>query len=266
MLGGRPIGLVLRSLTEPEHYIALARMTRLYPDFGQVAKRYLVGGGDYPYRCRIRTPTGMVSPLLFHPHDVMTVQEIFGREDYRCGPSVRVSVDIGSNIGISALYLLSRNRTSRCYLFEPVPRNAERLRANLSGYESRYELAQVAVAARRGAVEFTVEPSGRYGGIGVAGDEHISVECRHIVDVLDDVLEREEEIDLLKIDSEGAELETVAAIPRRQLARIRTISFETTSPINPEPDGFTMTFATQTCRLERRAAWPPAQPAASARS
>jgi FkbM family methyltransferase len=254
MLGGRPVGLVLRSVVEPEHYVALAGMARRYPDFPRVAKRYFVGGGEYPYRCRIRTPTGEIAPLVYHPHDIMTVHEIFGREDYRCGEDIKVAVDIGSNIGISALYVLSRNRTSRCYLYEPVPSNIEHLRSNLRGYEERYELQEVAVAARGGSVEFTVESSGRYGGIGVPGAEHIEVQCRHVVDVLSEVLDREGSIDMLKIDTEGAELDTLRAIPHEQLERIRLICFETSVPLNPDPAMFTMHFATETCRLEQRSA------------
>ena len=182
------------------------------------------------------------------------MHEIFGREDYRVGDDLRLAVDIGSNIGISALYLLTRNSRSRCYLFEPVPRNVDRMRANLVGYEDRYELHEVAVAARGGMVDFTVEPTGRYGGIGVPGAEQIRVRCEAVADVLDAVLAREESIDLLKIDSEGAELETLNAIPSEQLARIRTICFETRKPHNPDPARFGMRFACETCRLDQRAA------------
>ncbi len=228
-------------------------MARLYPTFPAVAKRYFLGGGSYPYACRIRTPTGPIAPTLHSHHDVFTVHEIFGREDYRAGPDLRVAVDVGSNIGISALYFLTRTAESRCYLFEPVPRNVERLRTNLAGYEQRFELEQVAVAARAGTVEFMLEPSGRYGGIGLAGDEHIEVSCRALTDVLDEVLEREGTIDLLKIDTEGAELETVASIPDEQLARIRTVCFETTTPHNPAPGRFDMEFACETVRLDQRA-------------
>ncbi len=245
---------MVRSVFERQHYVALARMARLYPGFPVVAKRYFVGGGRYPYTCRIRTPSGIVAPTLHSHHDVFTVHEIFGREDYRAARDLRVVVDIGSNIGISALYFLTRNGQSRCYLYEPVPRNVERLRANLVGYEQRFELEQVAVAARGERVRFTLESTGRYGGIGVAGEEHIEVSCRPITEVLDEVLEREATIDLLKIDTEGAELETVAAIPDEQLARIRTVCFETTMPHNPAPGRFEMAFACETCRLDQRLA------------
>lgn len=252
MLAGRSMGLIRRSLTEPEHYVALARMVRLYPAFPRVGKRYFIGGGDYPYVCRIRTPTGIAAPLAYSHHDIITVHEIFGREDYRADGGLGVAVDVGSNIGISALYLLSRNETSRCYLYEPVPRNVERLRRNLQGYESRYTLQEVAVATQNGTVDFTIEPTGRYGGIGVAGSEEISVPCRDVVGVIDEVLAREESIDLLKVDTEGAELETIGAITSEQLSRIRTICFETQRPYNPDPERFEMSFACETCRLDQR--------------
>jgi len=44
--------------------------------------------------------------------------EIFCRLDYLAKTDIKVVVDIGSNIGISALYFLSRNKQAKCYLFE----------------------------------------------------------------------------------------------------------------------------------------------------
>jgi FkbM family methyltransferase len=251
MLAGRSSRLVLRSAVEPRHYKALALMAMRYPRPREMAWRYLLGRGEYPARCAVRTPSGIVAPTVYTHHDVFTVHEIFGREDYRADGDVRVVVDIGSNIGISALYFMTRNSVSRCYLYEPVPRNVERLQLNLAGFESRYELAQVAVAARAASVDFTVEPSGRYGGIGVPGDRQIKVTCRAIRDVLDEVLAKEKAIDIVKIDTEGAELTTVAAIRRDQLERIGTLYFETRTPINPAPEMFDMRFACETCALVR---------------
>ena len=155
-----------------------------------------------------------MAPVIYSHHDMFTIHEIFGREDYRAGPELGVVVDIGSNIGISATYFLTRNRSSRCYLYEPVPRNVERLRRNLSAFEAPLRAAEARSAAGRGMVEFTLESTGRYGGIGVPGVEQISVQCRAISDVLDEVFERELAIDLLKIDTEGAELDDRPRDPR----------------------------------------------------
>jgi FkbM family methyltransferase len=250
MLGDRPLDLIRRSAVQPQQYVALARMLRRYPAAPEMMKRYLFGGGDYPYTCRVRTPTGIVSATLYSHHDVWTVNEVFAREDYRAGPELGVVVDVGSNIGISGLYFLSRNETSRCYLYEPVPRNVERLEANLTGHTDRYRLEQVAVADFDGEVDFAVEPTGRYGGLNGVGDERIRVRCRAIGPLLDEVLSREDRIDLLKLDTEGAERATLAAIDHARLARIDTILYETREPWNPDPDRFEMSFACETCRLE----------------
>lgn len=252
MLGGRPARLITDALTEPRQYAAVARMVGRYPAFPRVAKRYFIGGGHYPYSCRIRTPTGTVEATTYSHHDIFTVQEIFGREDYRADEGIRVVVDIGSNIGISALYFLTRNHTSRCYAYEPVPRNVGRLRANLTGYEQRYSLHEVAVAATGGVVDFAIEATGRYGGIGIRGTEQIRVTCRAIAEVLSEVLDREQGIDVLKIDTEGAELETIRTIGPELLERIHTIYYETREPFNPDPQLFDLDFACETCRLVRR--------------
>lgn len=252
MLGGRPPRLIADSILDGKQYAALARMVGRYPAFPRVAKRYLVGGGRYPYACRVRTPIGMVTATAYSHHDIFTIQEVFGREDYRADSTIGTVVDIGSNVGLSVLYFLTRNSTSRCYAYEPVPRNISRLRSNLAQYEARYELHEVAVAASGGLVDFTVEPTGRYGGIGVTGSDHVRVTCRSVADVLATVLEQEERIDILKIDTEGAELATVRAIPRHQLARIRTVYYETRTPFNPDPGRFEMQFACETCRLVER--------------
>jgi FkbM family methyltransferase len=239
---------------EPEHYRALAQMVVRYPHPQLMAWRYLFGRGQYPSTCPVRTPVGTVAPMVYTHHDLFTVHEIFGREDYRAGADVGIVVDIGSNIGISALYFLTRNATSRCYLYEPVPRNLDRLALNLAGFESRYEVAQAAVADHAGVVDFTIEPTGRYGGIGIPGDHQIQVACRAVDEMLDEVLARENAIDILKIDTEGAELATVKAVRRDQLERIGRVYFETQAPFNPAPDLFEVHFACETCALVRRSA------------
>ena len=116
-------------------------------------RRYFLGRGDYPYRCPVRTPAGIVAPTLYSSHDMFTVNEIFCREDYASGSGVRTVVDVGSNIGLSALYFLTRDPGCHCLLYEPVPRNVERLRLNLAGYEERYTLHEAAVAAAAGPGE-----------------------------------------------------------------------------------------------------------------
>jgi FkbM family methyltransferase len=252
-VGNRSMRAVWRAPFQRGHYRAFVNMVRLYPRSLQNLRRFLRAKGDYPYDCAVRTPVGVVEARLHSSHDLSTMNEVFCRLDYRADRDLSVAVDIGSNIGISALYFLTRNRSSRCYLFEPDPRNVTRLKANLAGYEDRYSLDPSAVGPTGGRVEFGIEPTGRYGGIGVQADAHITVDCRAINDVLDEILGREELIEILKIDTEGLEVETVAAIRPDLLERIGTIYFEADQAEPLHPERFEHAYACQTNRLRNLA-------------
>lgn len=224
-VGNRSKAAVLRAPFQRRHYRALLGMALRYPEPLQNLSRFLTGKGTYPYRCRIRTPLGIVAPTLYTSHDMSTVNEVFCRLDYRAPSDLRVAVDIGSNIGISALYFLTRNPTARVYLFEPNPENVARLRANLAGFEDRYELDAAAVAVSDGDVSFATEPTGRYGRISEDGDV-ITVPCRAVGGVMERILKREGRVDLLKVDIEGNEDVLLAAIDPDLLKRVDAICCE----------------------------------------
>ncbi len=248
-LGDRPLGFIAREAVRPSNWVALARMPRRYRHPADGARRYFTPGGSYPYRCEIRTPLGMVAPTLHSQHDMITVNEIFCREDYRVSGEVEVVVDVGSNIGISALYFLTRSERARAWLFEPVPRNIERLRENVSAFEGRWRLEEVAVADRDGEETFSIEPTGRYGGLGSGHAESIAVRVRHIDDVLREVLEQEGQIDVLKLDTEGVEARTLAAASPELLSRIGVIFAEDIAGEIHPPPGFRASRRASVLRL-----------------
>lgn len=254
-IGGRSLGTIARAVAQRQHYRALVGMLRTCLDAGDVARRYLLGCGAYPCEVRLRTPVGLVRARLYVRDEVLTLNEVFCREDYPAGPNLGAVVDLGSNIGLSALYFLTRNPTSRCYLYEPVAANVAHLRENLAGLEARYQLEPVAVGPVRGEVAFGVEPTGRYGGVGVAAPATLQVRCRHINDVLDDVLRREGTVDILKIDTEGLEAATIAAINPGLLAGVGRIYVELRRDERPPvPLGFAAVRWGTTWWLTRRGA------------
>ncbi len=165
-------------------------------------------------------------PKIYSYHDMLTVNEVFCREDYRTRNKCKVIVDIGSNIGISALYFLTRNKDSKCYLFEPVPENVEKLKENLKLFEGRYCLEQKAVADKGGELSFGIEATGRYGGLNQETGKSIMVQCLNINDVLNEILNKEQSIDMLKFDTEGSEISTIKSINPDFLNRIKHIYFE----------------------------------------
>jgi FkbM family methyltransferase len=253
----RKVSSVLRAPLEPRHYLALANMLRLYPRPWREFARYLTGKGAYPYVCRVRTRTGTVAITLYSPDDILTVNEVFCRLDYRAPRDLRVAVDLGSNIGVSALYFLTRNDWVRCYLFEPNPANVDRLRRNLVPFEGRYTLHEHAVSDEDGTFDFGIESTGRYGGIGIETGERIRVKSRDVNAVLDEIVAEEEVIDVLKVDTEGVEVRTVQAIRPDLLERIRLIYLESGGPSGPlHPRLFEQSRRGSCERLVRRSALP----------
>ena len=225
-VGGRKLSTIVGAIGQRRHYTALANMFRVYRTPLAVLRRYAFATGDYPSQVAVRTPLGWLTPTLYSHHDLLTLNEIFCRLDYELLPTPRVVVDVGSNIGLSALYFLSRSDAVRCHLYEPVPTNLRRLEANLSGLRDRVTINPYAVGDTGGEVEFGIEESGRYGGIGLATGRSIAVQCRSINEVLEDILRREGQVDLLKLDTEGYEERTVLAIAPEHLKRIGAIYLE----------------------------------------
>jgi FkbM family methyltransferase len=252
LLGNRPLGMVLGNLAAPANYRAMAAMARRYPRPVDAAGRYLLGRGRYPVEIAVRTPLGVARPTLWSHHDMFTLNEVFCRADYASGPSDCRVVDVGSNIGISALYFLTRAADVECMLYEPDERNRARLEGNLRGFEDRYTLAPVAVADFDGDADFGVEPSGRYGGLGVKTGETTRVPCLRIDAVLQAALARWAAIDVLKLDVEGMEGRLLAAAAPELLSRVRTIYVEGRRRDLPLPAGFDARERCETVRLANR--------------
>jgi FkbM family methyltransferase len=251
MIGDRSPRTVLHALGGVQHYKALFKAFSVYDNPPTRLVDYLFARGAYPTEIRLRTPVGMVSPTLYSSHDLLTVNEIFCREDYTASADVKVVVDIGSNIGISVLYFMSRNNHSRCYAFEPLPENLEKLRNNLHNFSSRVDISPRAVADFSGTGRFGVEPTGRYCGLDLPLGSKIDVETVHINDVLENVFSKEGAIDILKVDTEGAEIRTITAIEGRFLRRIRHIYIEARPGYPLLPNYFKQAQYGSVCRLSK---------------
>ena len=118
-------------------------------------------------------------------------------------------------------------------MFEPLPKNIERLKKNLSPFEGRYCLEEHAIALVEGQAAFGWEETGRYGGIGRQTGNNIQVACKDSNQVLENILKKHSKIDILKIDIETLEKEVTERIPFDIAKRIERIYVEHKFKINP---------------------------------
>lgn len=230
---GRSIESIWRALFETRHYRALKNILLCHRRPVDFLLRYAFGFGSYPCTQRIRLKGREINLGAYSWHDVLTINEIFFRNDYIVSGCETIIVDFGSNIGVSAAFFLLAAEKSYCYLFEPLPTNTSRLRQNLAGFERRYKLEEAAVALNDGQENFGFEGTGRYGGIGVKTGSYMTVPCVDAMRILRDIIKTHGSIDILKIDIEALEKEILSAIPEELLANIRKIYVEQTFEYNP---------------------------------
>ncbi len=226
------------ALLKKPFYVAFFNIIRFFEGPLEILIRYVFETGSYPAKFAVRTPLGLQRVSVFSHDDLITFVECFGKLDYVATEDVSLVVDFGSNIGISALYFLTRNPSVKVYLFEPVPRNVERLKENLKGFETRYEIKEWAIGIKEGQADFASEKTGRYGGLIKDGSSHLSqcpperrieVKVQSANKVLREILSRHDSIDILKIDVEGFEAEILAHLEMEVLGRIGRIYAETTA-------------------------------------
>lgn len=212
VLGNRSLGTVAAALFETRHWRAAMQVFETCDRPADFLIRYLFGLGTYPREVRLKTHADTIDLLAFSHHDILTINEIFCRGDYRIEQSDTVVVDCGSNIGVSALYFLSYNPDTFVYLYEPVAENLAKLKINLVRFPGRYELNEVAVGLNQGVARFGWEPTGRYGGVGVETGKYIQVPVVRAVDEVRRIIAERGRIDVLKIDIETMEREITEAL------------------------------------------------------
>jgi FkbM family methyltransferase len=232
------------ALFEKSFYLAFANIFIFFKNPLKVLFCYVFETGNYPQQFFVRTPLGLQGVKTFSHADLITLVECFGKLDYIAPRDTSVVVDFGSNVGISALYFLTRNQDTKVYLFEPVLQNISRLKKNLKGFENRYILRECAVGIERGQFDFACDETGRYGGLIKGGVPHfpqsdqkiISVKVMPANQLLEEILCEHELLDILKIDVEGYESKILNHLSLELISCVGRIYAETTD--YPKLKGF----------------------------
>ncbi|KAA9005083.1 FkbM family methyltransferase [Histidinibacterium aquaticum] len=223
----RALASKMGAITERRHWRAFANSFAVTSPPVEHLLDYVLRRQDgYPKHVSLATPIGTVEATMFLPDDRLTVNEIFCRLDYEVSPGIRTAVDFGSNVGISALYFLSRNPEVKVWLYEPNPANVTKLTEQVAPYADRVVLNPVGVAAEDGTLEFGFEPTGRYGGAGLDFPEKVQLDVHSAERVLSEIIAERGRIDVLKVDIESLEEEILLSLSKETASKIELLLVE----------------------------------------
>jgi FkbM family methyltransferase len=193
------------------------------------------GNGTHPDVIQVRAPVGSINIALRNFESLKTCFSIFARNDYRTDPDHRFLVlDIGANIGIAALYFLSRNTDNKVRCYEPDPTNLDYLRWNLSPFGARAEIIGKAVAPSGGRGTLFRAVDGKHSSLlkDVAISNGFAAESTTELVAFDDVLrnigETNEDV-LVKLDVEGIEAALVQSVDFCEYPQLRRMLVESTT-------------------------------------
>jgi FkbM family methyltransferase len=192
------------------------------------------------YRLR---ESGLSVAIRHRSRDVAILNEIFGGtggfEGYAPPPEVAAwlddaaaprVMDLGANIGLFGLYILSRWPAAQLTAFEPDPDNAALLRHTVAanGLNEFWQVQAAACSNRGGTIPFAA---------GLLSEARIAEpgELGTIDVPMVDVFAEDSNVDLLKIDIEGAEW-AILTDPRLSDLKARAVVLEWHTRDCPAPD------------------------------
>jgi FkbM family methyltransferase len=209
-------------------HVSAAMRGRLVRESARFTLRQLHSTGSaHVYRVR---ESGLRVLLAHGTPDVLTLDQAFSQHVYEPPEAVRAAlralgrplraIDLGANIGLWGLWLHGRFAVAHVTALEPDPENVAKHRRQiaLNDLDGSWELVQAAATCADGPVPFTVgrTTTGRIGGDGDAGTA--AVAGLDVFALLGDV-------DLLKVDIEGAEW-PILSDPRLAGMRVPVVMFE----------------------------------------
>jgi FkbM family methyltransferase len=173
--------------------------------------------------------------------DIPTFAKIFVEREYdlpQLPPEARTIVDLGANIGLAAVFFALRYPRARLLAVEPDPANFTLLEANTAALGSRVRPLRCAAWSHDGEVAMQAEDEhgmalGEWGyRVGQAGARVERAVPAQRIDTMCGMAGFTE-IDILKVDIEGAELDVFGTRATPWLARTKFIVIETHDRFRP---------------------------------
>ncbi len=192
-----------------------ANLKRLHRGWSRLANRLL---GTAPVTIELQLDGPKAFSYRPGTTDLLVLEQVFLDGEYDFDPvdpaAVEYIVDLGSNIGVTALLWAERFPRARMILVEPDPENFALLERNTAGFRDRCMLVNAAIAARSGTMSF-FRSAREYSHSTVKTDDAVS-EIRVRAVTLPELLRaaRFPRIDLLKMDIEGGETDLMPTLGR----------------------------------------------------
>lgn len=192
----------------------------------QLIKAYLLL--SKPPENNFRLKNGELLCLSSNPNDSVTVMVIFCRKEYGKIPSNGIILDIGANIGMFSMYA-AINGAKKVFAFEPNHEAFNVLCQNIktNGLENVIHPFNLGVSERDGKKIYLPSNSSPYNKSTTsttANDSLQPVDTISLTTIIKDIVC--EQVNLCKIDCEGAEYEILYNTPLDVFEEIDTIKME----------------------------------------
>ncbi len=141
----------------------------------------------------------------------------------------KIIFNIGGNIGITSILLANKFPEAKIYTFEPIKSNFKLLSQNISYYKN-IKGFNIALGAKNTKIDiFSSDNHSNFGGgslyeKGVNLNKTEEIQMKTVKSILEQ--ENIQDIDLVKIDTEGAEYDILTSFPIDILSKITWITGE----------------------------------------
>ena len=245
-IGKRSFLTFVKRIVSIENYVAIIRFFKVHKSPFKSILNEIFSSGKYPKILSFNSPLGEAKVNLYSYNDFSTFNLIFCRQDYLYINKQKIILDIGSNIGLSTIFWLTRNKDTVVHCYEPSTENFEKLKKNLKDFDGRFFTFKKAVSSNNFSSYLNIEKSGVYNSISNLNKNknYFKKEKCEVVSInscIDRVIKQYGKIDLIKIDNEGEELKTVASIDSKYWEYIKCLNVDGESVREYVPRNFNLT-------------------------
>ena len=183
----------------------------------------LFGSPKRRYKVRLRGHSHPVYLRGGRSTDATTLYEVMVTQEYAFQAALdspAFIIDGGANVGMASVFFLNRYPSAQVIAIEPDPANFDLCRQNLAPYEDRATVIQGAIWKKEG--HLALEPNEQEWLVRVRDDRPGSVRAVTMSSLMADA----SQVDILKLDIEGAEGEVFASGAPEWLSRVRNIAIE----------------------------------------